>query len=125
MAKEKITWPKQLGGKLGFKVYRRTFFSALRREMGEAGLISRTIFTALGILVSIGLLWAGFDLLRTHHGILAAFCFLVVLGIVGYFLFGSLPGRIGSLKASMHEADKEAFAAQLKYEREHPDEYSD
>lgn len=124
MAKKKTEWPEDLFYNLiHFPVYRKTFRSFVRAELGEGKILSYTLFSAVAIAISGVLIWAGISCINERSYFLGVLALVVVLVMAWFMLTRFIPGKAISLKEAVCAADDEAYKAQLKYERENPDEY--
>ena len=124
MSKKRVKWPPDLWYNLThFKVYRKEFRGSLWCELGEAKILSRTIFTPVAIIVAVVMFWAALGCLEEKNYLLTALSAVIVLADIGFLLFLYRPNCGPSFKECVAASDEEAYKAQLKEERDNPDIY--
>lgn len=125
MAKKKrVEWPQDLWYNIThFKVYRKEFRKSLWWELGEANVIGSTIFTLIAIVVGVVLFGVMIGCLAVKNVFLGILDGAVLLAIAAFIVFWYLPNCGASFKECVVAADEEAYKAQLKEERDNPDDW--
>lgn len=124
MTKKKLEWPEGLFYNLThFPVYRRTFRGAFIAELAEGKLLAYTFFSAVAVVIAVILAWVGVSCINKQSYFLGVFALVVVLALAWFMLAKYIPSKATSFKKAVCAADDEAYKAQLKHERDNPDEY--